>query len=155
MRCGREKSRLAAATSGGGFRSPPAKPMSSGFVAEHRRLCRSEKHEVFGCPHRWLWCRQSGDSVRQCGVDVVCIMNRRTVRSGNDKSASIGGIERPAETVGPLLRTHELKRVLAAENELPCLHYRRTEKPSKWLNAGRSSIIFGGVCTPKTVCVTR
>jgi hypothetical protein len=35
----------------GGIGSPLAKPMSSGFAAEHRRLCRSEKHEVFGGPH--------------------------------------------------------------------------------------------------------
>jgi len=33
----------------GGIELPPAKPMSSGFAAEHCCLCRSEKHEVFGC----------------------------------------------------------------------------------------------------------
>jgi hypothetical protein len=30
------------------LRSPTAKPMSSGFAAEHRRVCGSKKHEVFG-----------------------------------------------------------------------------------------------------------
>jgi hypothetical protein len=52
----------------GGVGSPPAKPMSSGFAAGHRRLCRSEKHEVFGCPHVWLRSRRLADSERQCDV---------------------------------------------------------------------------------------
>ncbi len=54
---------------GGEVGSPPAKPMSSGFAAEHRRLCRSEKHEVFGCLRKWLRSRQSADSERKCGVE--------------------------------------------------------------------------------------
>jgi len=53
----------------GAIGSPPAKPMSSGFGAEHRRLCRSEKHEVFGCPRGWVRSRQSADSGRQCDVE--------------------------------------------------------------------------------------
>jgi len=36
---------------GCGIGSPQAGQKSSGFAAEHRRLCRSEKHEVFGWPH--------------------------------------------------------------------------------------------------------
>jgi hypothetical protein len=59
---------------GGGMKSPAAKPMSSGFAAEHRRLCRSEKLAVFGCPHGWLRTRQSADSRRECDM--------RTGRSG-------------------------------------------------------------------------
>jgi len=34
---------------GGGIGSPQARQKSSGFAAEHCRLCGSEKHEVFGC----------------------------------------------------------------------------------------------------------
>jgi hypothetical protein len=53
----------------GGIESSPAKPMSSGFAAQHCRLCRSEKHEVFGCPRGWLRCQQSADAWRECNVE--------------------------------------------------------------------------------------
>jgi len=39
---------------GSGLLSAPAETKSSGFEAEHRRLCRSEKREVFDCPRGWL-----------------------------------------------------------------------------------------------------
>ena len=42
--------------------------MASGFAAEHRRLWRSKKHEVFGCPRGWLRSQQSGDTRRECDV---------------------------------------------------------------------------------------
>jgi len=39
-----------------------------GCSGEHRCSCRSEKHEVFGCPRRSLRSRQLADSKRVCGV---------------------------------------------------------------------------------------
>jgi hypothetical protein len=46
----------------GGVESSPARPMSSGFAAEHRRLCRSEKHEV--------WAARAG-GCGACGIPIL------------------------------------------------------------------------------------
>jgi hypothetical protein len=55
---------------GGGVESPPARPMSSGFAAKHRRLFRSEKHEVVGWPGGWLRSQRPTDAGREYQVET-------------------------------------------------------------------------------------